>query len=265
MAADEVIRPDGRWGGRLTRRDLPMVGEGAIGAAALATRERVAEVWLARAASERRVADSFVVVRAALIALGADAALIALADRAIDDEMRHAEISRIVASRYAGRELAHPPRLALAVPRHDGVSASARHVLHVVGQCAINETIASVYLENALAFATAPLARVALRELLADEIDHARIGWAVAGAASPDARRALGVELPRMCVANLRMWRAPRGVPEGPELAAHGAPPPESVERGLLVAFRELVVPGFASIGVETAPIACWLDAGAAT
>jgi len=89
MAPYEVSA-HGRWSGRLTRRPLP---EGEIDLAPEA-REVLAEIWLGRAASERRVADAFVVVGDALAALGADAALRDLAGRAVDDEMRHAELSR---------------------------------------------------------------------------------------------------------------------------------------------------------------------------
>jgi hypothetical protein len=58
-----------------------------------------------RSAMERRVGDSFEVVAAALERRGAARNLIDLAHRAIDDEYRHEELSRVVASRYAGRDL----------------------------------------------------------------------------------------------------------------------------------------------------------------
>ena len=166
------IRPDGRWGGSVTSRPLPE--DDSIGELSPLHRCMLADIWLGRAASERRVADSFVVVRDALVSLGAVDELVGLATRAIDDEMRHAELSRVVASRYAREPLAHPPRLAPAIPLHAGASERLCHVLHVTGQCAFNETIASTFLEAALVEATAPLARAALRELLSDEIDHAR-------------------------------------------------------------------------------------------
>lgn len=45
-------------------------------------------MWLARFAAEARVASSFEVIHGSLAALHADPALVALADRAIDDEHR---------------------------------------------------------------------------------------------------------------------------------------------------------------------------------
>jgi len=262
MASDE-ISPHGRWHGKLTSRPLPDV-DATIAALEPAARACVSDVWLARAASERRVADSFTVIRDALAASNADAAIVDLAARAVDDEMRHTEICRTVASRYAGRELAPPPLLTLTLPRHAGVSDALRRTLYVVGQCCINETIASAFLEATLAKTSAPLAKVALRELLTDEIDHARIGWARVSSMDGTARRRLEPWLAPMAVANLRMWRdAARIYPD--DLAAHGAPPAEVVEDALLIAFRDLVIPGFATVGLDVTALTSWLVAGAPT
>ena len=189
-----------------------------------------------------------------------------LATRAIDDEMRHAELARDVASRYAREPLDHPPRLVLAIPLHAGASERLRHVLHVVGQCAFNETIASTFLEAALAEAAAPLARAALRELLSDEIDHARIGWALLGSLERDLLCEVERWLPTMAVANLRMWRETnRTYGSDARLAAHGAPRVESVENALLLAFRDLILPGFEHLGLATVAMRTWLEAGAPT
>ena len=267
MASDEVsvTSADGRWQGRLTSRPLP-VDDPSIAALGEADRALLASVWHARAASERVVADSFVVIGDALRALDADASLVDLAVRAVDDEMRHAELSRVVASRYAGRELDPPPRLPLRFPKHAAASPRLRHVLHVVGQCCLNETISSAFLEAAIARARAPLASAALRELLSDEVDHARLGWALLGAAGPSTRAEVAPWLPRMAIANLRMWReAPRTYPDDPRLAEHGAPPADVVEDALRMAFRDLVIPGLDELGLPTGEIRGWLERGAPT
>jgi hypothetical protein len=276
MASDEVtpapsetprtpIRPDGRWSGKLTSRPLPSE-DPAIDALPANQRALLTEVWLGRAASERRVADSFGVVRDALTALAADPALIDLAERAIDDEMRHAELSRVVASRYAGRELDAPPLLPLTIPAHKRASDKLRHVLHVVGQCSLNETIASAFLEATLAEARAPLATAALRELLSDEIDHARMGWALLASTDRATRDAVAEWLPEMAIANLRMWRkAPRQYPDDATLEAHGAPSADAVEAALLMAFRDLIIPGFEALEMPMTKVRAWLDDGAPT
>jgi hypothetical protein len=255
MGADEVtFRADGRWGGKLTRRPVPQA-DPTVDALDDDQRRDLVDVWLGRAASERRVGDAFVVVRESLVDLGAAEVLVRLADRAVDDEMRHAELSRIVASRVAGKELDAPPRLALRLPRHEGASDELRRTLYVVGQCAFNETFASAFLEAALGAATGTMARAALRELLSDEIDHARIGWAHLAAVPASIRALVAPWLPAMTRANLRMWReAPRPYPTDPVLHAQGAPSAAMVEAALATGLTELVVPGFEALGMAVGP-----------
>lgn len=260
-----IFRETGRWNGKVTSRPLPEHDE-TMDALSDADRATLVAVWHARAATERRVADSFEVIRDALRDLAAAPDLIALADRAIDDEYRHAEISRFVASRYAGRELDHPPLLPFSVPKHSQASDALRRTLHVLGQCSFNETIASAFLEACCAHATAPLAKAALRELLSDEIDHARIGWAQLAASSPDVRREVAPWLLSMAKANLRMWReSPRPYPASDLLNAHGAPSEGVVKDALDTAFRQLIIPGFEHMGMPTQELHAWALAGAPT
>lgn len=258
------VSPHGRWRGALTSRPLPE--DESIEAMNASDRSAVADMWLARAASERRVGDAFVVVTDALTRLRADESLVALARRAVDDEMRHAELSRRMAVRYASSDLEHPSLLPLDVPKHRGASDELRAVLHVVGHCCLNETLASAFLEAEIARVTAPTGHAALRELLSDEVDHARLGWATLSSVDASTRAAVAPWLPEMAVANLRMWRtAPRGYTEAPALLAHGAADRHEVDRALRVGLRDLVLPGFAHLGFDVAPLARWLDDGAPT
>lgn len=252
-------RPDGRWNGRLTSKPLPEVDE-TIEALPTEARRELADHWLARAASERRVADAFAVVHDALVESRAPEALIALAHRAVDDEYRHTELAREVASRFAGHALAEPERLTLVVPAHRNASPELRRALHVLGHCALNETFASAVLEAALRESTGSLARAALRELLSDEIDHARIGWAYLATLAPEARQALVPFLPELLDANLRSWRtSDRAYPSDRALVAHGALTAELIEEALATALRTLVFPGFAHLGMPTDQFAGWM------
>jgi hypothetical protein len=255
----------GRWNGRLTNRPLP-VHDAEIESLSEEQRSELVLVWLGRAASERRVADAFAVIRNAFEDLHSDAALISLSTRAIDDEYRHAELSRQVASRYARRELAAPERLQLVVPEHPGASPRLLHTLHILGHCAMNETFASAFLEASLLHAKGALACAALRALFSDEIDHARLGWAHLASLSVDERRELVPWLPTLVRANLKMWRdTARPYPTDPVLHAHGAPPAGTVEQALLDAIRLLIIPGLAHFDLPTQPIHDWLACGAPT
>lgn len=265
LAHDQVsaLSPRGRWSGRLTARPLP---DGAQERSSLSPEARasLARHWLARCAAERRVSDAFEVVRRALEDDEAPRALCELAARAVDDELRHAELCREVASRYAGEELAAPRSLALEVPPHPGASAPQRRALHVLGHCALNETFASAVLEHALQRAEGELARAALRELLSDEVDHARLGWGYLAASPRHRRQALAPWLLEVLRANVRSWReTDRAAPEDASLAAHGAVLSGSVDVALEAALRDLVAPGMSALGLWSAELEAWRLDGA--
>lgn len=266
MSARVAPSPDGRWGGRITQREMPSRDE-AIEALPPGDRERLAGIWLARAAMERRVGDSFEVVHGALVRRGAPASLVAIAHRAVDDEIRHTELSRVVASRYAGHELALRERLKLDPPRHEGASPELRDTLHVIGQCVLNETTAGAYLEACLDAATAPTAEWATRELLSDEIEHGRVGWAYLASRSQEERAAVAPWLLPMAFLNLREWQ--RETPLDPDypahFAAHGAPDPVTLRAALVGALRDLIVPGLRALAIDTSAIDAWLADGADT
>lgn len=253
----------GRWHGRITRRPL-LHGDATVDALTNEERAELADVWLARAATERRVADSFAVIRDALAELEAESALVALAERAIDDEYRHAEICRFVASRFADHELASPPLLPLRIPQHRGAPRTLELSLWVVGQCCMNETIASAFLEAAFAKATGPMARGALRELLSDEVDHARLGWAFLAALSEVRREEISPWLLGMLRKNLELWRdAPRDYSMTETTEAQGAPTAATVQTALDIAIRDLIIPGFRQLAMPTERLERWADAGA--
>jgi hypothetical protein len=260
----ETIATDGRWSGRLASRALPEVDETID---ALDDRERNAGVvqWLGRAAAERRASDAFVVIEKDLRAVNADVALIDLARRAIDDEIRHAEICRVVACRYARRDLDPPARLALDPPAHANAPPALVPILHVIGQCALNETTATAFLEACLAAAEGPLLRAALRELLSDDVDHARIGWAFLAASSAETKRAIAPYVLPMLNAHVRWWRGARSPRPSERMSAHGALDPKVVDAAILESIRALIVPGLESVGVPTDAIHPWIARGCPT
>lgn len=238
-----------RWGGRLTSRALPIVADDdSIDNLSMDDRALLARSWLARSSAERRAADIFELITRSLRAVGEQQALVDLATRAIDDELRHAELCRVVASRYAGRELT-AERLELAAPKLEGASEDLRHSLWIVGQCAFNETTASAFLESSFEQAKAPLAHAALRELLSDEIDHARIGWAHLAAVSAERRGEIAKFVPRMLDANRREWGKAAGA-EDDRYAAHGWISRDSIARAIEEAERDVIRPGLERIGV---------------
>src|SRR5690606_21067047 len=164
-------------------------------------------------------------------------------------------------------ELPAPPRLPLEVPRHRGASPELRDTLHIVGQCVFNETTASAFLETCLAHARGPLATTALRELLSDEIDHGRIGWAHLASLDRQSRAAVTPWLLPMAYLNLHIWRdeSPPDPRHTDALTAHGAPPGEVIHQALVDALRTLILPGLKELGIDTGRLDAWIDTGAQT
>ena len=256
----------GRWGGRLTNKPLPE-SDASIDALDAPLRERLAALWHIRSAMERRVGDSFSVVLGALERKGTNPQLIELARRAVDDEYRHEELSRRVASVYAGREMPRAERLVLNAPQYEGESQELKDTLTIVGQCVFNETTAGAFLEASLSAAKTPLARAAISELLSDEIDHGRIGWAHLAELTPAQRKEVDPWILPLAYLNLREWQrqTPYDPSHEPIFSDHGEPPTAVLHSALLDALRTLIVPGLQALGMNTKPLEAWIAAGADT
>lgn len=254
-----AVRSDGRFGGRVTRTPLPPLGEVALSAS---ERAEIAAIWRLQAATEARVATSFEVVHEALAALGADAGLVRLAARGVDDEHRHAALCEDVAGRYLGRVVEPYEPLPSQQPLHPGASDEVRRALFVIGQCCLNETFASAYLSVAQQGATIPLARAALKALLGDEIDHARVGWGFVQTLDGAVRAEVQAWLLPLTVCNLREWRAIR-LPEDDRLAAHGIPSSSAAQAAITEVLEGVVIEGFAHAGFDTTGLVAWSRRGA--
>ena len=227
-----------------------------------ALRERLGRQWASRATAELRVASIFATLSAGLLESGADPAVLGIAARAVSDEVRHAEICRRLAERYSGHAVAWPAPGRGSMPRLARAPVDLRATLHTVAMGCVNETIASAWLEASLRTAISPLARAALRELIADDIHHARLGWAhLASSFVGDAtRRDLGAWLPALLDAAAMQWtrdskdKLPEGCPE------HGVPSNEATRRVVRDTVAGVVLPGFESLGVPVAAGREWLE-----
>lgn len=261
MTTIPIAKKDGRWGGRVTSRALPESND-ELDAMDPIERRAVAAVWWGQCATELRVARSFAVVHEALVGLGAEAPLIALAERAVDDEHRHGALCLEVARRYDASFVDAPASLPHQQPVHAlAKSEDERRALFVLGQCALNETFASAYLSTAHQDATCSLARAGLNELLRDEIDHSRLGWAYVSTLSPALRVSLSDWLVPLTIQNLREWQTSAASHEGSH-TTHGVPSAEAVREALSEVVRGVIVPGFATNGLDVRALERWVRGG---
>jgi hypothetical protein len=236
-----------------------------IDALAPATRAVLAAIWTRRAASELGAGAAFAAVERDLVELGADPAVLALARRAVEDEPRHSELCRRLAEAYAGAPVDPAPDPGdVPMPRHPGADPALRRHLHVVAMCCINETIACGFVEACLAEATGPLLQAIHREHLADEIHHARVGWAHLGSRAVDAatRAAIAAWLPQVLDRCLRHWeRRIRETLPADGVPGHALPPVDALIAAARAAVETVVLPGFDHVGVDTAAARAWFAA----
>jgi len=215
----------------------------------------MAAAWEGRSKSEAGAVNAFEHIARALELLEAPAAVVRLARRAIADERRHIEIGRRVASAYSGIELPQPRLRTVRAPVYRGASPRVQALLRVIGQCCFNETTACAYARHALSIATAPLVRAALREITADEIDHARVGWAALAAAPPQLRNDIAAWIPSIIESHLAGWH--KAMVEWPAtLRTHGMPPRRDAVRVVDRTLEDLILPGLADFGVPVRYIA---------
>ena len=220
----------------------------------------VASTCTRRASLELHGAAAFTVVTQDLIDLRADVRIVDLSARAIAEEVRHAEIYRELA-KSVGADVPLPRAEPIAIPKYEGASAADERMLRVIAMCSINETMACSFLELCLAGATVPRVREALREVLEDEIEHARIGWAYLG--SPDVgareRRVVEAALETLLRVQWTTWREQIATLPDFECPAYGCPSGASITRASIASMRELVLPGFARAGVDTSRAEHWV------
>lgn len=216
-------------------------------------REAVAAHWRHRAVSEARVALAFEALRPRLAAQRAAPAVLALVDKAIEDERRHSALCTQLEARYRGAD-ARPPEVPSAPLPDFGTGDEALEVaLLVLATSCVNESIASEWIRSCFRVATAPTALFANREHLQDEIDHARLGWAhfASSAVSAELKARVRPWVRRVLDANVREWRRRDAhLPEG-GLHAHGHLSASEHDAVIDAALRDVVEPGLVLVGLS--------------
>ncbi|MEL6344864.1 MAG: ferritin-like domain-containing protein [Myxococcota bacterium] len=231
-----------------------VAGEGwggvALAPAALpaASRAALAAAWLRDAQAEHASVASFARFALRLLALGAPAALVADAQAAMGDEIRHAERCFALASRYAGEPL-RPGPLPLDGALDGGEDLVAVSV-EVLREGAIGESIGALLADAMRQQATDPAVREALTEIAEDEARHAQaawrfLAWAVAEGGAP-VRAALSAALEAAISEHLPDAVDKKPAPIG--WAAHGRLAAAEQRRTIRRAIRQVVRPCAAAL-----------------
>jgi hypothetical protein len=215
----------------------------------------VAAMWRYRERVELEAAALF----AALAAQLDEARLPSLAARArtaADDERRHAVRCRAIVD-DCGAELAPlPPRaLSIAPPDTDTPEPDpGRRALYTsVAMGCVTETLSCALLVAMRDDAVHGPTRAAVDEIVKDEIEHSRIGWAhLATAAARGDVRWLAPHVAAMRDAALT--HEIEEVALSDDLSGYGILPRARVTIIVEATWRDVIVPGFAHHGVRTDP-----------
>jgi hypothetical protein len=220
--------------------------------------------WRFRFRVEREAQARFVRLAGRLERIGAPAALVERARRASADEARHAGLCLALAAALGARVSSRgAPRAREIAPR--ALTHAQRVLYEVVAACCIAETESVGVLTSLLGAVRGGPMRRDLRGLAADEVAHARLGWAVLAA-----ERARGVDtaflgplVPAMLevTAGPDLFAAAPAELEDETLLEHGVLP-RATQRDLFARLLDdVVLPGLAAHGVDPAPARAWLEA----
>jgi hypothetical protein len=222
----------------------------AIDALPAEARGVIALVWSTRAESELAAAGVFSRLDAAVRARDAAPEVLALLGRAPAEETRHAAICRKVARRY-GVTSESAPVPTPALPTFGQADAALNATLNVVLNCCISETVAVEFLRTCRAAAHGTTVQRALRLLLRDEMNHARVGWAhlASSQVGERERREVGAALPVLARIARAAWTKSPGPPAA-EATGHGWLSDESVGELFDGVMNDVIVPGLRHVGV---------------
>ncbi len=218
-------------------------------------RSELLDFWRRRAEGEWTTAAALQHVHDDLVEWGAPEALRALAKRCIDDECRHTrwctERARSLgASDFNPRVLGERP-FAL-----QGASARENRLLRPLFAGCISETIAIHVLRESHAALAPGSVRQMNRQHMAEEVDHARLGWtflawlAEHGQLGHAERALLRRALPAMLSLAAESWRS-GGRDVSPALQARGFIHSTQIERALKAALDEVILRGFADFEID--------------
>lgn len=224
-------------------------------AAAPTVRAGLRAQWSYRARAENEASQRFRGLRGRIHLQGIGGEVHALAGLAITDEERHRAACDEEAKRW-GAARQHHKAVCLPAPK-TGATPNRRLEFEVVTLCCIAETLNSIYLAEIVHSAKDLGLRARTREILKDEVGHARLGWFFLARTGADLRW-LSEEMPRI----LRSTLHEEVLENGPAVvvdADYGLYERSKLAELFRASVEDVVLPGLADHGLDTAPAQAWL------
>jgi hypothetical protein len=219
--------------------------------------------WSYRAGLEHSAASRFRRLAGRMEAVGLDAELVAIARLAETQEREHVQLCAEIAARF-GRapELPAEPVVSEVAPQ--ALAPRDRVLYEVVAFCCVTETANAVVVTAGADDIDDTAIRKAVRTILADEVQHSRLGWRclTAHPLDDDQRAWLGAYLPSMLAGTVRsdLFTAQRVIGDEATMQRYGTLPLAGRREAFLTGMREILLPGLAGFGVDTAAGARFLD-----
>lgn len=226
------------------------------------TRRELASRWAYRAGLEHGAAARFRRLAQRLEAVGVDRELVAIAALAEDQEREHVRLCSEIAARFGDAPVLDEPSVSEVAPA--AWELRDRVLYEVVAFCCVTETANAAVVTAGVDDVDDTQIRRAVRVILADEVQHSRLGWRFLATHPPtDEQLAwIGGYLPAMLRGTLRADLFEPQVVLGDEqtMQKFGTLPLADRREVFVSGMREVLLPGLASIGVDTAPAAAFLD-----
>lgn len=151
--------------------------DAAIAALDAKSRRAIADVWERDGLTEHASIASFAKLVLELLALGAPASLVSSAQRAMGDEIRHAERAFTLAALYGGKAV-EPGPLPIAGALRAAPELAA-FAARTASEGCIAETVAALQLHAAADVARDPSLAALLRATADEESEHALFAWRI--------------------------------------------------------------------------------------
>lgn len=226
------------------------------------TRTELGTRWAYRAGLEHAASLRFARLAERMAQAGFAPALVAIAREAAGQERHHVALCAAIGARFG----AACPRFADAVPEVAPAAWSLRDrvVYEVVAFCCVTETANAAVVTAGIDDVDDPSIRAAVRTILADEVQHSRLGWRfLATHALDDAqRRGLAAHLPAMVRGAVRaeLFRAQPEIGDVETLRRLGSLSIADRQTAFLLAMREVLLPGLDAAGIDPGGGAAVLD-----
>jgi hypothetical protein len=219
---------------------------------------RLALVWKRRAIGEHAANARFAAYAERLKAQGVPQRFQDEAFSSSEQELRHREVCLDMAHRLRFGEITFEPQDFTPL----GPAGPENMLADLVALCCVVETINVAQLSMALRDIVEPEMRQATRKILADEVNHSRLGWAYLNWAKAAGQAELvAPHIPQMLreAVTPAIFTDPPPHPAEALLITMGDPPMHRRRALFVQTIIDVILPGLEANGIATEPARKWL------